>query len=73
MPIGLGLAVSAATGDGAGAVGWTAEPLLVPLTIRATTTASTRIAATMTMVRRTQYVWGGSGPTGCSTLLMVRA
>ena len=43
--IGLGLAVSAATGEGAGGVGCTAEPLLVPLTIRATTTASTMIAA----------------------------
>ena len=35
---------------------WTADPLLVPLAIRAPATASTTIAIPMTATRRIQYV-----------------
>ena len=56
-----------AAGAGAADCG---DPLLVPLAIRATTTASTKIAAPRTATRRAQYVGAGSGPTGWSTLLI---
>jgi hypothetical protein len=74
--VAIGEAVSAgavlALGDvtaGAGAADC-GDPLLVPLTIRATTMASTKIAAPRTATRRAQYVGAGSGPTGWSTLLI---
>ena len=56
LAVGLDEGVSAATvwatgGDG---LGCTAEPRLVPLTIRAITMASTRTAAPTTSARRTQ-------------------
>ncbi len=47
----------------------TAKPLLVPLMINVTATAST-IMAPNTSARRAQYVCAGSGPTGCSRPLM---
>ena len=57
------------TGGGDG-LACTADPLLVPSMISATTTASTRVATLSTAARRTQYVCVGSGPTGWSTLLI---
>ena len=76
VAVAVGEAVSVgaevALGDvaaGAGAADW-GDPLLVPLTIRATTMASTKIAAPRTATRRAQYVGVGSGPTGWSTVLI---
>ncbi len=48
--------VSGATCDGAGGKAWTAEPLLVPLAISATITASIATTTAITASRRTQYV-----------------
>ena len=45
-------------------------PLLAPLMIKTTATAST-IVAPRTSPRRTQYVHAASGPTGCSMPLML--
>jgi hypothetical protein len=55
LAIGLGEGVSAtAVGAGRDGFGWTAEPRLVPLTIRAITMARIRTAAPTTSARRTQ-------------------
>ena len=48
--------ISGATCDGAGGKAWTAEPLLVPLAISATITASIATTTAITASRRTQYV-----------------
>jgi hypothetical protein len=63
---GVGTVDAAVGGDG---FDRTAKPLLVPLMINVTATASTIIAPN-TKARRAQYVCAGSGPTGRSRPLM---
>lgn len=65
--LGLGAIVGAWVEGGAPGTAVRPPPALtinVVMTINATT------AAAMTSTRRTQYVWDGSGPTGCNTLVM---
>jgi hypothetical protein len=54
--VGVGEGVWAATSVGGAGEAWTAEPLLVPLTISAPITASITTAAPTMASRRTQYV-----------------
>ena len=58
VTVGVGeLATAADTAGGGGeGLAWTADPLLVPLAIRAPATASTTIAIPITAIRRSQYV-----------------
>ena len=53
LGVGVGVAVSATTRVGGGEA-WTAEPLLVPLTISAAITATMTTAAAITAARRSQ-------------------